>query len=84
MKLVFNKRAIEDIKYFKKTNPKLHTKLKFLINEICDSPFEGNGKPERLKYSYSKCWSRRLNREHRIVYTVNEELITILQCRYHY
>lgn len=40
---------------------------------IEENPFTGIGKPEALKYDLSGFWSRRINREHRIVYKVYEE-----------
>jgi toxin YoeB len=52
--------------------------------EIQRSPFEGTGKPEPLKYELSGCWSRRIDREHRLVYDVKKDKIRILACRYHY
>ncbi|MGE9516625.1 MAG: Txe/YoeB family addiction module toxin [Solitalea-like symbiont of Acarus siro] len=43
------------------------------------------GKPEALKYEFSGCWSRRIDREHRLIYEVQEEekLITILSFKGH-
>ncbi len=49
-----------------------------------ETPFEGLGAPEPLKYELSGWWSRRINREHRLVYRVERETLVILQCRYHY
>jgi toxin YoeB len=42
-----------------------------LIKEIQREPFAGIGKPEPLKHSLSGYWSRRINDEHRLVYTLN-------------
>jgi toxin YoeB len=55
-----------------------------LIEAILREPFEGIGKPEPLQYELAKCWSRRINREHRIVYRVSADRIVFLQARYHY
>ena len=55
-----------------------------LIKEIQRSPFEGIGKPERLKHGLSGYWSRRINDEHRIVYKVAGNNLLIAQMRYHY
>jgi toxin YoeB len=49
-----------------------------------ETPFEGIGKPEALKYDYAGWWSRRINEEHRIVYRVEEDKINIAQLRFHY
>jgi len=55
-----------------------------LIAAIMRDPFAGIGKPEPLKFILSGAWSRRLTQEHRIVYTVGDDRIDLLQCRYHY
>jgi len=46
--------------------------------------FEGIGKPEALKYDLTGAWSRRINKEHRLVYEVNEDRIFILSVKGHY
>jgi toxin YoeB len=55
-----------------------------LICDIQRSPFDGIGKPEPLKYEWSGFWSRRIDEEHRLVYTCQADDIIIAQCRYHY
>jgi toxin YoeB len=55
-----------------------------LIKEVQRDPFSGTGKPEQLKHELSGCWSRRIDREHRLVYQFSDEKIRILACRYHY
>ncbi len=57
-----------------------------LLQDIKNHPYTGIGKPEPLKYDLSSKWSRRINSEHRIVYSVDEEKIEvhILSMRYHY
>nr|WP_292957699.1 Txe/YoeB family addiction module toxin [Nitrosomonas sp.] len=47
-------------------------------------PFDGLGDPEPLKHNWSGYWSRRINREHRLVYRVKDGSLIIVQCRYHY
>lgn len=49
-----------------------------------EHPFEGTGKPELLKYNLEGYWSRRINREHRIVYEVTEEIVFVLSAKGHY
>jgi len=55
-----------------------------LILTIQESPFSGIGKPEPLKHQFSGLWSIRINREHRMIYKVDKELITILSLKGHY
>lgn len=84
MKLIFSENAWEDYLYWQKTDKKILKRINSLIKEIQRSPFEGIGKPEPLKHALSGYWSRRINNEHRIVYTVAEDSLYIAQLRYHY
>ncbi len=52
--------------------------------DIKRNPFSGIGDPEPLKHNWTGYWSRRIDREHRIVYKVTDNAIIIAQCRYHY
>ena len=84
MKLIFSENAWEDYLYWQKTDKKILKRINSLVKEIQRSPFEGIGKPEPLKHALSGYWSRRINDEHRIVYTVAEDSLYIAQLRYHY
>lgn len=63
-------------------------KIVALIQEIRRTPFTGTGKSEPLKGLLSGWWSRRITREHRLVYAVEgknpEQRVTIAGCRDHY
>ena len=54
------------------------------MEAILRDPFRGPGKPEPLKYLSPGVWSRRLTREHRLVYLVRSDRVDFLQARYHY
>ena len=51
-------------------------------------PFTGIGKPEPLKYKIDGMWSRRIDREHRVIYRVTgkgpDQVLQIVQYRGHY
>jgi toxin YoeB len=81
---VFHPEFIEDLHYWVKTDRKLALRAFTLIEAILRDPFQGIGKPEPLKYLAPGTWSRRLTREHRIVYLVRDERVDFLQGRYHY
>ena len=81
---IFQPEFREDLKYWVKTNRKVALRAFDLIEAIMRDPFIGIGKPEPLKFILSGAWSRRLTQEHRIVYTVGDDRIDFLQCRYHY
>ena len=79
--------GIEDVIYFKKSgNKALMKKIQSLVFEMETTPYKGTGKPEALKYDLSGYWSRRINGEHRIVYSVDEinEVISVYSLRGHY
>ena len=83
--LDFTRKAKEDLEFFQKSgNKAILRKINLLIEEILESPFIGTGKPEPLRYDLTGFWSRRINREHRLVYEVTEEIIIILSLKGHY
>lgn len=84
MKVVFSKNAWEDYLYWQSADKAILKRINALIQDITRSPFEGIGDPEPLKYNWSGWWSRRINKEHRLVYSIENESILIAQCRYHY
>ena len=84
MKVIFHEQAWDDYLYWQQQDRKMLTRLNGLIKECTRTPFDGTGKPEPLKGQLSGWWSRRLNREHRLVYRVEEDQLLIAQCRYHY
>ena len=59
-------------------------KINELIKEIQRNPFEGKGKPEPLKPELSGFWFRRIDREHRLVYQIENGEVMVYSCTYHY
>lgn len=84
MKLIFDEVAWEDYQHWIKTDKKVLKRINSLIKDIKRSPFNGIGDPEPLKYDWSGFWSRRITKEHRLVYSVKDDEILIAQCRFHY
>jgi toxin YoeB len=84
--LILSDKAEEDLRYFKYNNSKCYKKALSILKELMEHPHSGTGKPERLRYELSGSWSRRINSEHRIVYTIEDESIEVyvLAMRYHY
>lgn len=76
--------AWEDYLYWQETNRKSIVRINTLIKAITREPFSGLGNPEPLKHHWSGYWSRRIDREHRLVYKVTNETVIVVQCRYHY
>jgi toxin YoeB len=71
----WSKRAREDIAYWRKHDPSTTARIESLIEDIKRSPFRGLGKPEPLKHALAGFWSRRINKEHRLVYRVEAGVI---------
>ncbi|RLD41227.1 MAG: Txe/YoeB family addiction module toxin [Bacteroidetes bacterium] len=84
MRIVFSKNAWEDYTSWLRDDKKNLKKINDLIKDIQRTPFEGKGKPEPLKYDLAGYWSRRINLEHRLVYSIERDEIRIVSCRYHY
>jgi toxin YoeB len=84
MIITFSKNAWEDYLSWQLEDKKVLRKINELIKDIQRTPFEGIGKPEPLKYDLKGIWSRRIDREHRLVYQVQGNEILIYSCRYHY
>ena len=84
MKLSWTPLAWEDYLYWQENDKTLLKKINVLIKAIQRTPFEGIGKPEPLRFDLAGNWSRRINEEHRLVYTMDEDELVIFQCRYHY
>jgi len=82
--LEFDPAALEDLAWWVKKDRKQALRIIHLIEAIQRDPFQGTGQPEPLEHDLSGCWSRRIDREHRIIYEVLDDKIRILACRYHY
>jgi toxin YoeB len=84
MDLFWDKTAWDDYQYWIETDKATLRKLNVLLKERQRTPFAGTGKPEPLKQNLSGYWSRRISGEHRLVYKVDNGVLYIAQCRYHY
>jgi toxin YoeB len=85
MEIILSPDAREDIRYWSKSgNKSIQKKIQELLKVILETPFEGIGKPEALKHSFKGYWSRRINKEHRIIYLVENDKIHIFSLRGHY
>ena len=84
MRLSWDEEAWDHYLYWQKTDKKMLGKLNALIKECQRHPFQGTGKPEPLRGDLAGFWSRRIDREHRLVYRVRGETLESVACRYHY
>lgn len=84
MRITFSPNSWEEYVSWQTEDKKMLRKINELIKDIQRNPFDGKGKPEPLKYDLSGYWSRRIDREHRLVYDYSENELQIISCRYHY
>ena len=85
MQIIYTSKAKEHLDFWVKSGNKPVLKKIFLLTKaIVESPYEGLGKPEALKYNLINCWSRRITQVHRLVYMVRNDLITILSIKGQY
>ena len=81
---VFHLEFREDLRWWVENQRKTALRVLDLVEAVLRDPFQGIGKPERLKYLDPDTWSRRITQEHRLVYRVSAERVDFLQARYHY
>ena len=84
MILAWAEEAWEDYLYWQDTDKKVLKRINLLVKDKQRDSSQGLGSPEALKHNWSGYWSRRIDREHRLVNTIKQETIFIAQCRYHY
>lgn len=85
MEIKFTDEAKEDFDYWKTTNNQTILKrIRELLESIQKTPYRGIGKPEKLKYNLRGHWSRRINREHRLIYKLEKDAIIVISLRFHY
>ena len=84
MRIIFTKNSWEDYTSWLLEDKKMLKKINDLIKDIQRNPLEGKGKPEPLKYDLAGYWSRRIDREHRLVYQADDNEVRIYACKYHY
>lgn len=89
MNIEFTSHGWEDFNYWLENDRSIADRIKELIKNIRQEHFKGIGKPEPLKFGLKGFWSRRITREHRLVYSITGtkgtgQKCTIIQCRFHY
>ena len=84
MNVLFTAHGWQDYLYWQNNDKKTLEKVNALIRDISRNPDTGIGKPEKLKNALTGWLSRRINLEHRLIYKIDQGIIVIAQCRYHY
>ena len=84
MNITWHESAWEDYLYWQKQDNKTLAKINKLLADICRNGNTGIGKPEQLRGNLSEYWSRRIDEKNRIVYSLNDDNVNIIQCGSHY
>lgn len=81
---VFEPEFRDDMRFWLETNRKTLVRIFDLVEAVMRDPFTGIGKPEPMRHIGPNIWSRRITKEHRMLYYVSDERISFLQARFHY
>ena len=77
-RIIFTEDAQKDLLMLQKKAPQAIKKLKSLLAELQEHPRTGTGQVELLKHYKEETWSRRINKEHRLVYRIHEDIVEVL------
>lgn len=71
-------RLRKDLVLLQKKAPQALAKLAKLLDELKEHPRSGTGQCEQLKHYQEETWSRRITREHRLVYRIYDDIVEVL------
>ncbi len=80
---VMDPNFLEDLGYWTRTDVRIASRIVSLVEATLRDPFRGLGKPEPLRGPLTGKWSRRINKMHRLVYTVDADRVYFVAARYH-
>ena len=83
-RIVSKPAALGDLSAWPTIDKNIYRRIVALILDVLREPFSGLGKPEPLRHELRGYWSRRIDGEHRLVYKVDQDFVTIVACKYHY
>jgi toxin YoeB len=77
-RVVLSERATKDLLSIQKSGDKASIKkIELIFADLYLHPETGIGKPEKLKFDLTGYWSRRINKKDRLVYRIENEIITV-------
>ena len=74
----FSAEAQKDVVLLQKRAPQAMNKFRALLKELIEHPRTGTGQVEQLKHYKNETWSRRITKEHRLVYEIHDENVLVL------
>ena len=75
--------AAKDLAKLRKSEPKAFEKALTLLDELAVHPRTGTGKPEPLSADRAGQWSRRITLKHRMVYSIEDEIVSVYVLSYY-
>lgn len=77
--IVIEKNAQKELQaHYRSGNKGTIRTIEKIFQELADHPKKGTGQPEALKFYLSGYWSRRINKKDRLIYRINEDIITVV------
>jgi len=77
--LVISSKARKEIQlHYKSGNKTVIRRIEQIFLELSNTPYQGAGNPESLKYNLAGYWSRRINKKDRIIYKVYGNKVLVL------
>jgi toxin YoeB len=77
-KVIVSEKAQKNLLAIEKSGDKGSIKkVNQIILELYEHPEVGIGNPEKLKYDLTGFWSRQINRKDRLVYLIEDEIVTV-------
>ncbi len=70
--------AQKDLARLKRSEPSSFKKVMLLLTELEQHPKTGTGHPKPLGENRAEQWSRRISQKHRLVYEIQDEIVTVL------
>ncbi len=84
MKIIWTIDAWNEYINWQETDRKILSRINQIIKDILRNGNDGIVQPEPLRYELQGLWSRRINKEHRLVYQLTDDSINIVSCAMHY
>ena len=78
--------AQADLTRLRRNLPSAFKKARLLLEELEEHPRTGTGQVEQFKHYKNETWSRRITREHRLIYEIHdtEVLVLVISAYGHY
>lgn len=74
----FTATAVRHLKAWNRSGQKsILSKINDLVKELKVHPKTGTGHPEQLRGDYAGLWSRAIDKKNRLVYFIEEQVVTV-------